>query len=422
MEKMIIQEPCCIEQILPRTLKWDENTFWQTNGDVTFGLVMKAVSYLAGNEINVKVVTPVFSLRMARFMAWYWRREWLKGFSLLTKEAVGSDVWAELREMGDVVGDVVTHKNVKEGMIIIKGEKATVIVIGDLLSEVDAGLRNYITYVGNSSEKIKEMTSVAEAMMKAAIRKRKKEEEAFVARMNERAKELGCKNTHFENTTGLDDTATEHRMSARDIALISREVISHELVFNYSTIWMDTIRDGAFGLTNTNRLIRFYKGATGLKTGSTAKAKFCISATAERGGLSLIAVIMAAPTRDIRNEAAKSLFDFGFANYSVYTDEPAEFDDIYVTGGRENTAKGISEGFFALVSKGDGGKIEKVTDIPERLTAPIVKGEKIGTVTYMLDGKSIGTADILAAETVEKINFWSMLKKLGSWFLCSPPN
>ena len=125
----------------------------------------------------VKVVTPVFSLRMARFMAWYWRREWLKGFSLLTKEAVGSDVWAELREMGDVVGDVVTHKNVKEGMIIIKGEKATVIVIGDLLSEVDAGLRNYITYVGNSSAKIKEMTSVAEAMTKAAIRKRKKEEE-----------------------------------------------------------------------------------------------------------------------------------------------------------------------------------------------------------------------------------------------------
>lgn len=119
-------------------------------------------------------------------------------------------------------------------------------------------------------------------------------EEAFVARMNERAKELGCKNTHFENPTGLDDTATSHTMSARDIAIISREVISHELVFNYSTLWMDTIRGGAFGLTNTNRLIRFYKGATGLKTGSTAKAKFCISATAERGGLTLIAVIMAA--------------------------------------------------------------------------------------------------------------------------------
>ncbi len=247
-------------------------------------------------------------------------------------------------------------------------------------------------------------------------------EEAFVARMNERAKELGCKNTHFENPTGLDDTASGHVMSARDIAVISREVIKHELVYNYSTIWMDTIRDGAFGLTNTNRLIRFYKGATGLKTGSTSKAKFCISATAERGGLTLIAVIMAAPTRDIRNEAAKSLFDYGFANYSLYTDEPEEFENIYVTGGKENLTKGVSSGFSAVVSKGDAGKIEKVTDVPEKLSAPIVKGEKIGTVTYILDGKSIGASDILAAESVDKITFWSLLKKLGSWFLCSPPN
>lgn len=247
-------------------------------------------------------------------------------------------------------------------------------------------------------------------------------EEAFVARMNERAKELGCKNTHFENPTGLDDTASGHVMSARDIAVISREVIKHELVYNYSTIWMDTIRDGAFGLTNTNRLIRFYKGATGLKTGSTSKAKFCISATAERGGLTLIAVIMAAPTRDIRNEAAKSLFDYGFANYSLYTDEPEEFENIYVTGGKENLTGGVSSGFSAVVSKGDAGRIEKVTDVPEKLSAPIVKGEKIGTVTYILDGKSIGTSDILAAESVDKITFWSLLKKLGSWFLCSPPN
>lgn len=247
-------------------------------------------------------------------------------------------------------------------------------------------------------------------------------EDAFVACMNERAKELGCKNTHFENPTGLDDTASGHVMSAHDIAVISREVIKHELVYNYSTIWMDTIRGGAFGLTNTNRLIRFYKGATGLKTGSTSKAKFCISATAERGGLTLIAVIMAAPTRDIRNEAAKSLFDYGFANYSLYTDEPEEFEDIYVTGGKENLTKGVSSGFSVVVSKGDAGKIEKVTDVPEKLSAPIVKGEKIGTVTYILDGKSIGTSDILAAENVDKITFWSLLKKLGSWFLCSPPN
>jgi len=131
---------------------------------------------------------------------------------------------------------------------------------------------------------------------------------------------------------------------------------------------------------------------------------------------------MAAPTRDIRNEAAKSLFDYGFANYSLYTDEPEEFEDIYVTGGKENLTKGVSSGFSVVVSKGDAGKIEKVTDVPEKLSAPIVKGEKIGTVTYILDGKSIGTSDILAAENVDKITFWSLLKKLGSWFLCSPPN
>ena len=117
-------------------------------------------------------------------------------------------------------------------------------------------------------------------------------EESFVAKMNARAEELGMKNTHFENTNGLDDTATNHVTSARDIAIMTREVVKHEAVFNYSTIWMDTIRDGAFGLTNTNRLIRFYKGATGLKTGSTAKAKFCISATAKSDGISLIKVIM----------------------------------------------------------------------------------------------------------------------------------
>ena len=117
-------------------------------------------------------------------------------------------------------------------------------------------------------------------------------EASFVARMNERARELGCTNSNFENVTGLDDTVQNHVMSARDIAVISAEIMKHKKVTDYSTVWMDTIRDGAFGLTNTNRLIRFYDGATGLKTGSTAKAKFCISATAERGGLSLVAVVM----------------------------------------------------------------------------------------------------------------------------------
>ena len=129
-------------------------------------------------------------------------------------------------------------------------------------------------------------------------------EEAFVTQMNARAEALGMENTHFENTNGLDDTVANDVISARDIAIMSRELIQHELILKYSSIWMDTIRNGAFGLTNTNRLVRFYSGANGLKTGSTAKAKFCISATAKRDGMQLIAVIMAAPTRDVRNHAA----------------------------------------------------------------------------------------------------------------------
>ena len=126
-------------------------------------------------------------------------------------------------------------------------------------------------------------------------------EELFVTKMNEKAKALGMKNTNFENTNGLDDTAENHVISARDIAIMSRELIGHKKILEYSSIWMDSIRDGAFGLTNTNRLIRFYKGANGLKTGSTSKAGFCISATAERDGMTLIAVVMGSPTRDIRN-------------------------------------------------------------------------------------------------------------------------
>ena len=130
-------------------------------------------------------------------------------------------------------------------------------------------------------------------------------EENFVAKMNERAKELGMTNTVFKNTNGLDDTDEGHLTSARDIAIMSRELITkHPKILEFSSIWMDTIRNGAFGLTNTNRLIRFYRGANGLKTGSTSKAKFCVSATAERDGMELIAVIMAADTRDARNEAA----------------------------------------------------------------------------------------------------------------------
>ncbi len=242
-------------------------------------------------------------------------------------------------------------------------------------------------------------------------------EEAFVVRMNERASELGMKNTHFENTNGLDDTTENHVTSARDIAIMSRELMRHETVFEYTTIWMDTIRGGAFGLSNTNRLVRFYQGATGLKTGSTSKAKFCISATAERNGLSLIAVVMGSPTRDARNALAASLLDFGFANYGCYRSPAQSMPEVRVTGGVGNTLTSVKEDFSVTLEKGKMADVEMRVDMPEKLQAPIAKGEKIGTVTYLSGGKEIGTADILAEHGVEKITFFSLFPKLFAWFL-----
>lgn len=242
-------------------------------------------------------------------------------------------------------------------------------------------------------------------------------EEAFVVRMNERAAELGMKNTHFENTNGLDDTTENHLTSARDIAIMSRELIRHEKVFDYTTIWMDTIRNGTFGLSNTNKLIRFYKGATGLKTGSTSKAKFCISATAERDGLSLIAVVMGSPTKEERNALAASLLDFGFANYGCYRSPAEAMPEIRVTGGVGNTLASVKEEFSATIEKTKIANVETRVDIPEKLAAPIAKGQKIGTVTYLSNGKEIGTADILAEHGVEKITFLTIFPKLFAWFL-----
>jgi D-alanyl-D-alanine carboxypeptidase (penicillin-binding protein 5/6) len=244
-------------------------------------------------------------------------------------------------------------------------------------------------------------------------------EGAFVAKMNERAKALGMTSTNFENTNGLDDTAKNHVTSARDIAIMSREVLKHELVFQYSTLWMDTIRGGEFGLTNTNRLVRFYQGATGLKTGSTSKAKFCISATAERDGLSLIAVVMGAPTRDARNALAASLLDFGFANYAHYQDAETALDAVRVQGGVKNAVGIVKEDFSATLEKGQDARLEKRVDIPDVLAAPIAEGEKIGTVTYLLDGEEVGTCDILATEAVAKIDFRTLFPRLFAWFLLS---
>ena len=238
-------------------------------------------------------------------------------------------------------------------------------------------------------------------------------EEAFVAEMNRRASELGMENTHFENTNGLDDTTTTHLTSARDIAIMSKELLTHEKIFDYTTIWMDTIRNGAFGLTNTNRLIRFYKGANGLKTGSTSKAGFCISATAKRDGLQLIAVVMASPTRDDRNQTAIKLLDYGFANYAFYEDIAEDLTQIRipVIGSMTKEITVSSEDIFRkLISKSEKGKIERSVILEENLHAPVTAGDTVGNIVYTMQGKEIGRVPIVASEEAKRIGFGDLLK------------
>ena len=242
-------------------------------------------------------------------------------------------------------------------------------------------------------------------------------EEGFIARMNERAKELDMKNTNFENATGLDDNTSNHLTSARDIAIMSRELMKHETILDYTTIWMDTIRDGAFGLTNTNRLIRFYNGANGLKTGSTSKARFCISAAAKRDNMQLIAVVMGSPTRDIRNECAKKMLDYGFANYSIAQIEEGTVGDLKLLGGIKNSFSTVYPSVSMLVGKGQNKNIETHINVNESYSAPIKAGEKVGEIVYTLNGNEIGKVDITSAESVEKIGYWGLFVNMVKKYL-----
>lgn len=237
-------------------------------------------------------------------------------------------------------------------------------------------------------------------------------EAAFVDRMNERAEELGMKNTSFENATGLDDTVTKHLTSAYDIALMSRELIKHDIVTEYSNVWQDSIRDGEFVLTNTNRLVRYYDGCTGLKTGSTDKAGFCVSATAMRDGMHLIAVVMGAETRDERNEAARAMLDFGFSNYALYTEPECELEYADVTRGVIDTVTVCSSEFSKLINKSDRKRVEKLYSIPQTLSAPLKAGQVVGSVVYKLDGNEIGRSDVFVKDDVDEIGVFALYLRM----------
>ncbi|MBQ7320198.1 MAG: D-alanyl-D-alanine carboxypeptidase [Clostridia bacterium] len=236
--------------------------------------------------------------------------------------------------------------------------------------------------------------------------------DTFVRRMNEKATSLGMTGTQFENATGLDDTAEHHLTTARDIAIMSRALIEHKTILQYSSVWMDTIRNGTFGLTNTNRLIRFYRGATGLKTGSTEKAGFCVSVTAARDGLSLICVIMGAENRDIRNAQATKLLDWGFANYANYQSNTPAPEPVRITGGINSSVKAEIVPFCCTLPKAQLDKVEYTVELPECIAAPLSKGAPLGSVTYRLNGEIIGSTPIVAAEDIPRITYRQLLKRL----------
>ncbi len=237
--------------------------------------------------------------------------------------------------------------------------------------------------------------------------------DAFVDRMNSRAKELGMVNTHFENTNGLDDTTDTHLTSARDIALMSRElIVNHPAILKYSSTWQDTVRNGEFTLTNTNRLIKFYKGANGLKTGSTSKAKFCISASAERDGMQLIAVVMGSSTRDNRNATAKALFDYGFSNYSFVDFQPCDSIILKLNKGINPSVKAGYGRYQTVIDKTNNKNITKTFELPKSVDAPVKAGQKIGTVKYTVNGKLVGTQDIYILEDAEKMNFSELFVRI----------
>ena len=244
-------------------------------------------------------------------------------------------------------------------------------------------------------------------------------QEAFVEKMNTKAQELGMKDTSFKNCHGLDEDG--HLTSAYDIALMSRELLNkHPSITKYTTIWMDTLRDGKSQLVNTNKLIRNYKGMTGLKTGSTSLALYNLSASATRDGLSLIAVIMKGPTGAIRFSEAQKLLDYGFSNYQ-YKELAGKYEclkNVTVQKGTEDNLNILfDEDAGVIIKKGENKNIEQIISVPDTLIAPITKGQKVGEVSYCLDGERITTINIIAEKEIKKISLINFSSKLyKSWF------
>lgn len=236
-------------------------------------------------------------------------------------------------------------------------------------------------------------------------------EDDFVRRMNERAKELGMENTTFQNCNGLDEDG--HLTTARDVAIMSAELIKHPKIFDYTQTWIDYVRDGKTQLVNTNKLLKTYQGITGLKTGTTGKAGSCITATAERDGLSLIGVVLGSSNTADRFSSATALLDYGFANWAMAEPEIPELPEIPVANAMRDTVTAeVSPSGELLVPKGKESEIVSEIQIDEAIEAPVEKGQTIGKVVYTLNGETVCEMEIHASESVERMTFSSVFELL----------
>ena len=238
-------------------------------------------------------------------------------------------------------------------------------------------------------------------------------EGAFVEMMNARAGELGMEDTHFVNCTGLDDgaDAENHKTSAYDIAVMSRQLLKHHPdIKKFTTIWMDTVRNGTFGLSNTNKLVRFYSGCTGLKTGYTSGAGYCLSASAERDGMELIAVVMGCETSQKRTAACKSMLDYGFANFAVISPELEGENSVAVTLGKAGTVNAeLGSAAGLLIDKASRNGVTTEVTLEERVTAPVARGQQLGTLTIRSGDRVLAQVPLVAAEDVERKSWGDLI-------------
>lgn len=343
---------------------------------------------------------------------------------------------AVLMEAG--TGQVLFQKNAHEARPIASVTKVMTLLL--IMEEIDSGrlsLTDTVTAsahaagMGGSDIWLKEgETMTVDDMLKAVVimsandaavalgEKIAGSEEAFVQRMNERAKELGMNDTVFKNCCGLDEEG--HVSSAYDVALMSRELIRHETIFRYTTTWMDSVRDGATQLVNTNRLIRTYTGITGLKTGTTSQAGSCITATAQRDGMTLIAVVLGADTSALRFSEAATLLDTGFAGWSTVQPEIADVGSLPVTGGMESeVALKVEACPPLLIEKGRDEELKQTVNLPESIPAPVDTKTILGSVTITLGETELVSLPVYAAREIEAVSwdkiFFLLLENLGTF-------